>query len=463
MSIFESIKSKEIHVWIVSILLLLIIGGVFLYDKYYSLISYNYTLAVNTPDGKRENLEYGIRPSLSNHDFYKNVQTELIKNKTSFVEANLSTMKLRVYKDGEQVREVDILTKGKKGSWWETPAGLYKAEEKIPRHTSSFSPVITEWNIPFQGNFFIHGWPRYVSTGKPVTSSYSGGCIRLSDEDAQAVYELVSPGMPILVFEESASSTPYTYTTNLPPLEAEGYMAADLNNNFVFLKNNIESNVSFKLVSPFLAALVATDYMDIEKKVTAVKPSIPSDHPRFSIGQKYSVYDFLFPLLIESSTEATASLSRALGDNYFLRLENNKAQAIGMIHTHINDVYGAREESVTTTEDVFQLAKYLYNYRKFILDLSQNKVTSTSYGPSSFNNLKSPSRFTSDPEYIGGMKIKTTENKESAFALFNMTYGEAKAPIVIIVLDAENAEAGIGIIREHIRTSYVRTSLTSSN
>jgi D-alanyl-D-alanine carboxypeptidase len=136
---------------------------------------------------------------------------------------------------------------------------------------------------------------------------------------------------------------------------------------------------------------------------------------------------------------------------------NSKAQAIGMTHTKVQDIYGAEGALLTNTEDIFQLAKYLYNYRKFILDLSMNNVTSGSYGPSSFDHLESQSIFKDDPEYLGGMKVKTGETTESAFALFNVEYGDAKAPIVIIVLNSETAEDTIHSIREYIRTHYIQT------
>src|SRR5579862_5292212 len=96
----------------------------------------------------------------------------------TFIEANLSTMQLTYYVNGSVAEQFKILAKGRPGSWWETPAGLYKVQEKIPSDFSGFAHVYSPWALDFQGNFLIHGWPYYPG-GTPVGSTYSGGCIRL--------------------------------------------------------------------------------------------------------------------------------------------------------------------------------------------------------------------------------------------------------------------------------------------
>ena len=52
--------------------------------------------------------------------------------------------------------------------------------------------------IQFDGNYFIHGWPYYPD-GTSVAKGYSGGCIRLSTEDAEELYGLVDIDMPIII------------------------------------------------------------------------------------------------------------------------------------------------------------------------------------------------------------------------------------------------------------------------
>src|SRR5882724_9446532 len=115
------------------------------------------------------------------------VKDDFISQKESFIEADLTAMQLSVYENGAVVKQVPILTKGRPGSWWETPAGLYQVQNKETNHFSSFGHVYMPWSMDFQGNFFIHGWP-YEPDGTPVSSAYSGGCIRLATDDAEKLY-----------------------------------------------------------------------------------------------------------------------------------------------------------------------------------------------------------------------------------------------------------------------------------
>jgi hypothetical protein len=163
---------------------------------------YDYAFTLEQGDGQRTALQYGMWPELSNLDFFHTVRDGFIANRAHFIEANLTAMTLTVYREGASVLTVPIKSKGREGSWWETPSGLYRAEAKEDVHFSSFGQVYMPWSIPFQGNFFIHGWP-YHEDGTPVPEGYSGGCMRLEDVYAKQVYDLVEVGMPILVFEEA--------------------------------------------------------------------------------------------------------------------------------------------------------------------------------------------------------------------------------------------------------------------
>ena len=107
---------------------------------------------------------------------------------TRFIAANLSEMRLYLFENGVATATYPILSKGKRGSRWETPTGLYKIETKEQDHFSSLGQVHMPQSMQFFGNFFIHGWPYYPD-GTPVPEGYSGGCIRLSTDDATAVFE----------------------------------------------------------------------------------------------------------------------------------------------------------------------------------------------------------------------------------------------------------------------------------
>lgn len=399
---------------------------------------------------------------ITNPNFYRQTKEKLIAEKTDFIEADLSEMKLVLYEDGEPKEVFPILTKGREGSWWETPAGIYRVGSKARNHFSSFGQVYQPWSIQFQGNFFIHGWPYYPD-GTPVASTYSGGCIRLSSADAAKVFEKVKVGMPVLVFEESfGDGDGFTYgsgsslkTSGIPGVSAESFLAADLKNNEVLASKAGDKVLPVASIAKLMTALVATDYINIEKTITiSPKVIIPTSLPRLQIGQRVTIYDLLFPLLLESSNEAATAMAYELGEEQFVRLMNEKNQAIGMSKTHFADPSGGADENVSTGEDLLNLAKYLYTNRSFILKMTTGHLDKSIYGEPVFSNLKNFNFFGDDPRFIGGKVGKSTAAKETMLAVFEIEVNDTKRPIAIIVLGSSEAGEDVKTILDYIEASY---------
>lgn len=457
-TIKDKFLKRRIPVWIAIVAVFFIATGFFLYGNSTLNVKDDYTFTAKDPNGKTIELSYGSLPALSNPNFFASVKDNLIREKKDFVEANLSEMILRVYLNGEVIKEVPILTKGREGSWWETPAGLYKAEVKEEKHLSSFSPVYTPWNIHFQGNFFIHGWPYWAETGKDVESAYSGGCIRLSTIDAKEVYDLININTPVLVFENNKEFTDHAYSPNVYDISAEGFIAADIGNSYVFLEKNKEEQFDLGGMTNLLTALVATDYMDIERELIVPKEAlVETSEPRLKVGNRYSVFDLLFPLLIESSNESAVALASPLGRIYFKSLLQKKAEAIGMSNTTIDNINGGSGENKTTLEDTFHLANYLYNNRKFILNLSRGVIDNNAYGEPVFTNIRKNTQFKDNKSYVGGIIGKTIvegSTTESGLAIFNVNFNGEERPIIISVFNSENATLEIEKILEYIKTSF---------
>ena len=284
------------------------------------------TQAAVSPD--KTVFSYGAQSALSNPDFFNKVKTQLIDEKVTFVEVDLSQMITRVYKEGVVTVDVPVKTKGREGSWWETPAGLYRIQTKEKSHYSSMGHVSQPWSMQFQGNFFIHGWPKY-DNGTPVSSTFSGGCVRLADEDAKKIYDAVTVGTPILVYEKDFILDTYRYTEKKPVLQTSSFMYADIHNNFIFLEQDTKKVIPIGGLTKLMTALVATEYINIEK-TTVINESdlVTTDVPRLHTGMKIDMYQLLFPLLRESSNEAGIAIASSYGTSGFVKHMNEKAKSI---------------------------------------------------------------------------------------------------------------------------------------
>jgi len=403
---------------------------------------------------QNDEFQYGSYTALSNAKYFDDARKAFVDAKTSFVEADLTAMKLQVYESGKPVLEVPILTKGKPGSWWETPAGIYKIETKEENHFSSFGKVYQPWSMVFQGNFFIHGWP-YHSDGTPVASTFSGGCVRLSTDDAKKVYDLVKVNTPVLVYEASFSGDNSSYALRPPQVQAKQYLVADLTNNFVFTEKGKTEVVPIASVTKLVTALTAAEYINLDKAVTITEDMLATTSlPRLEVGRKYTTYELLYPLLLESSNEAAVALSKIMPGNSFVNSMNKKALAIGMTHTHFMDPYGGASGNTSSAEDLFQLSKFLYTNRSFVLKLSAGTLTTSAYDAPDFYDLQNFNIFAGEPNFIGGKIGKSTAAGETMVALFNLTNNGVTHPIAIVALGSPNIEADIRTLYTYAKTNF---------
>ncbi len=444
------------------ILVILFSSGPLFYLKYhYSKIDLETKTArikniielVNNKKVPLERFQFGSFSGYLDTDFFEQIRTALKKEKLDFILVNLSSKKLFFYKNGEVKNAYKVLTIGKEGSFWETPAGFYEIESKNENLFSSMGNVYMPYSLNFQGNFFIHGWPYYPS-GQPVSSKFSGGCIRLSTEDAASLFKKVKIGTPVLIVEDQFSRENSLYKLKRPQLSAESFLAIDLKNNFVFASKNIYSAHPIASITKLVTALAATEYINLWKTVTFKKgDQIFTSKPRLKIGQKYNGFDLLYPLLTESSNEAALTIADFLGKERFVKIMNKKAKSVGMLDSKFVDPYGGSAENQSTLKDLFQLAKYLYFNRQFILNITKGKKYNYLMSRN-FPKLENFNCFANDKDFIGGKIGQTKAAGETMLAIFEIDFNNQKRPIFIAVLHSQDACKEVSLLKNWLKNNF---------
>lgn len=397
---------------------------------------------------------FGPKPALSMPSYFTETKEKFINDGIDFIEADLSEMRARVWKGGVAVLDVAIQTKGRPGSWWQTPAGVYKVDTKKEKHFSSFGHVYTNWNLPFQGNFFIHGWP-YKEDGTPLPRGYSGGCIRLNDEDAEALFILAEVNMPVIVHEKGFEPDNFTYTPKQPTVVASAYLIVDIQNGRTLAEENATTSVPIASVVKFMTALIATEYINLDKDIVVSQTAIvPTSKPRLNAYESVLGFHLLYPLLIESSNEAAMAIAEHVGTERFVSLMNNKAKALGMHDTIFVDPSGVQAGNVSTAYDLALLAQYLYNNRPFLLALSSGEFSSGAYAKAPWADLVNYNLFGADAEFVGGKVGKSESAGETMLSIFRTPiYGTPRA-IAYIVLGAQDVATQVQTLRDTVSQSY---------
>lgn len=346
------------------------------------------------PDGEDDDSASSAPASGS---YVLQVRDQYVQEKRTFVEADLTAMSLKVYRDGEVAIDVPIKTKGKEGSWWETPVGVYSVKSKERNHFSTFGHVYQPWSLVFQGNFFIHGWPYYPD-GTPVSGKYSGGCIRLDDENAKLVFDAVDVSTPVLVYKAPQEAPALPDFSGNPPVNA-GYTVLDVPTGTTVRSRDAGNPIPFGQAVHLLTALTAVDYINVESRVSVDQPG----SPRLAAMRSASVLDLLRLLLSEHDAGAAHAIADVRSEKTFVKYMNAKAAAIGMGHTQVASVDPADEGNVTTVGDLAILARYLAENRSFVLGLTKSARGNLAYDPPVWDDLRFSGELRALPGFFGGV------------------------------------------------------------
>ena len=401
-------------------------------------------------------LAYGSNPTLTEPSFYLETRDAFIDEGVTFIEVDLTAMQLRYFEDGILLDTAPVLSKGRPGSWWETPAGLYAVESKSPNHFSSFGQVYQPWSMVFQGNFFIHGWPEYAD-GTPVASEFSGGCVRLDTADAARIYGRVAVGTPILVHEAALAPDDFVYEPNVPELDTPHYLIADIRNNTILAAKDFEVAVPIASVTKLMTALIAAEYINLDQSVSVNAPTfIQSLVPRLQDRQRVSMYSLLQILLVESSNEAAEVIAAQIGRERFIEAMNRKARSLGMTATTFVDPSGLGAGNVSSPRDLMMLAQYIHANRSFILELTANADLPTLYVSGEFGELINFNEFYAVEGFIGGKVGETLAAGQTSLSLHEMTVKGETRTLVVVLLGSTGRNADTQTLLEYAAARYGR-------
>lgn len=241
-----------------------------------------------------------------------------------YVLVNLNTGEVNL-KDTEKVLETfKVVSIGKPGNYYETIGGYFISDYKEPLHFSSIGHVYMPYSVHVFGNFFIHAIPYYPD-GTKVSSTYSGGCIRLEDADAKKVYDFVEKGTPIIItqggeydFRPSVNSSP-----------------------------TIENMDMTRLMS----AIISLEFLTQENAISGPNGD---DTTRLK----------LIPELLSNKNDSVSKVyAKILGEKNYVEYMNQRARTLGLTNTYFSSI---TSPTFTTKEDYHRFIEYIDTYKLYL-------------------------------------------------------------------------------------------------
>ena len=177
---------------------------------------------------------------------------------------------------------------------------------------------------------------------------------------------------------------------------------------------------------------------------------------RLSPGQTVTPFDLLHLMLIGSSNEPLGVFADYLGASRFRQLIATKLASIGLRDTRFEGLDEASYESqgVTTPEDLFRLSQYLYHNRRFLLEISNGKVTNGAYGTSGFADVASDNPLYRDPRLVGGKVAPREDGAADFLGVFKIKVHGTERPLFVFLGSSTALEADIESVLTHIGSSF---------
>ncbi len=233
-----------------------------------------------------------------------------------------------------------------------------------------------------------------------------------------------------------------------PKISAEAYIVGDLNTGEIILSKNQNKKYPIASTSKLMTALVANELNSDDKIASVSKKALKTygENGNFKAGEKITIKEILYPLLLESSNDAAEIIAENFERATFMSKMNLQAQKLKMSSTSYNDPSGLSELNQSTPADMFKLAGYLKHKRPEILKMTTNRTYSNKVHAWFSNN-----QFLREPGYMGGKSGYTNPAKQTVVSVFSLPLGQSERPIGIVLLQSKDRYTDVKNILAYLK------------
>lgn len=221
---------------------------------------------------------------------------------------------------------------------------------------------------------------------------------------------------------------PFVY----PEITADGVYLLDLDSFTPLLQKNEHKKFLPASLTKIITSLVALDVYKVNDVIEVKKTINDGQLMGLVIGEKITVENLLYGLLIHSGNDAAFVLAQNYGYDKFVDLMNKKALSLGMKNTHFVNPNGLDDVNQYTTAYDLALASrvFLRNpYLKKIVSIKEIVISDVDY--QYFHKLVNVNRLLGEVIGLGGLKTGYTQEAGENLISF---YKKNNHQYLIIVL-----------------------------
>lgn len=278
-----------------------------------------------------------------------------------------------------------LIMGGVNTSWWQMPEVSAQPPELVEIPDLPPIPIAKE-KVALLGVGKEQNWLAYE------TSQVENSSTRISQMggDGEVEMQVVDP---------------------LSQVTANAYYVWDVASQTVLAEKNATEKLPPASTAKLLTAMVAIDLYQSNQLFTIASEDIWENQLGLVAGETYSRDDLLAALLVSSSNEAAYSLARQHPEGMagFVRAMNDKAQAIGLSNTKLQNPAGFdHPEQFSTATDLSRLAQVALTYPEIARLVATPIIDITPQPNQRLISLRSTNALLSQDPTALGIKTGTT-------------------------------------------------------
>jgi serine-type D-Ala-D-Ala carboxypeptidase (penicillin-binding protein 5/6) len=292
------------------------------------------------------------------------------------------------------------------------------------------SIIIITGLIVMAGNF-------YLSRNQPTNN----------DESALATSTGISAIMQDEITHLPEPSVVFAKRPDQPPkVYAKSYIVIDSATKYPLAAKQADTSVPIASTTKIMTAVVSLETLPLDKVVTVSSKAatIEGSDMHLLTGEKMTVKNLLYGLMLNSGNDAARALSEANGttDDFVAKM-NATAQKIGLRNTHYADPAGLDDQSKSSARDLALLMDYALTNQTFRAIVHTDKHTIWSADNKYIHELNNSNRLihADEPLYlpatIGG---KTGFTYEAGHCLVAAAEVEGKRYVAAVLFTNEDTK-----------------------
>lgn len=222
--------------------------------------------------------------------------------------------------------------------------------------------------------------------------------------------------VPVIAKEDGANYPPIPSligSKSFPILSAQSVLAIDMDSQIVLYEKDANTKSLPASTTKIVTALVALDYYPLDKVLTVGNVNVVGQKMHLVSGEKITVHDLLYGLLIYSANDA----AEVLADNYaggremFVNAMNLKAKELNLQDSNFTNPSGLDEPGhISSARDLVRIASYAMENPFFSKTVAIRDATVKSTDGNISHKLANINELLGKVDGVLGVKTGWTEN-----------------------------------------------------